>query len=155
MAITPETLVELIESTVAARLEAEGKMRDLRQQIEELDVECSELAQEEQGYRLALARRFPDAAASSAPEAAPRADVGLFALQNDIASQPRSDAVESAVRVLTQGAEAATPAAIEEFLHERGRSDTRDAIGAALSYLNRNSRVINVGRAQWRLVGSQ
>lgn len=151
MAITPDMLVELIESTVAARVEAEDKMRDLRRQMDELDVECSQLTQEEQGYRLALARRFPDAAAASTPQQAPRLEVGLFALQNDIVDQPRSDAVESAIRVLTQDGEPATPAAIEAFLHERGRSDSRDAIGAALAYLNRTDRVVNVARGQWRL----
>lgn len=151
MAITPDVLVELIESTVTARREAEEKILDLRRQIEALDVECSELAQEEQGYRLALTRRFPEAPQASPPQEPTRHEVGLFALQNDIVSQPRSDAVEAAVRVLTRDGGTATPAAIEAFLHERGRTDSRDAIGAALAYLNRSDRVINVARAQWRL----
>ncbi|WP_344785361.1 hypothetical protein [Microbacterium kribbense] len=151
MTITPQLLMELIESTIAARRETEDTIRDLRQQLEQLDDERSALEQEEQGYRLALTRRFPEAAAVSAPESAPHAEAGLFPLADDIADQSRSDAVETAVRVLTQAADFATPAGIEEFLQQHGRSDSRDAIGAALAYLNRSSRVANVGRAKWQL----
>lgn len=151
MAITPEVLVELIDSTVVAREETEARLRDIRQELEELENERAALEQEEEGYRAALARRFPEIAAESAPEEAPRADVGLFPLADDFTTQPRSDAVETAVRILTQEAPSASPADIESFLRDRGRSDSRDAVGAALAYLNRTSRVTNVGRGQWRL----
>lgn len=151
MPITADTLLELIESTIAARQETETKIRDLMEQIQELETERDDLRVEEQGYRLALARRFPDSAAATT-EARTSAVVGLFSLDDGLERQPRSDAVETAVKILSRGPEGfATPAAIEEFLHERGRDDSRDAIGAALAYLNRNSRVMNVGRGQWKL----
>lgn len=157
MAITPETLIELIENTISTRMERADEIRNLRQECERLEMKLEELQQEEQGYRLALARRFPDVAGMSVPVSSPTpsAQAGLFALPDDLVTQSRSDAVEAAIRVLTRTASVASPAAIEEFLRSRGRDDTRDAIGAALAYLNRTDRVKNVGRGQWRLKESR
>lgn len=149
MPITPDMLIELIESTITAREDTEAQIRKLAEKIQELEKGREELRTEEQGYRLALARRFPDTVAETAE--APTS-TGLFSLDNGLEQQTRSDAVETAVRILSRGPEGfATPAAIEEFLEERGRDDSRDAIGATLAYLNRSSRVANVGRGKWKL----
>ncbi|MEI5585410.1 MULTISPECIES: hypothetical protein [unclassified Agromyces] len=149
MAITASTLVELIESTIEARHETDKQIQALRRELEGLEVKRDQLLQEEQGYRFALARRFPDEdidapnfAADSAPGSVRRTD--------DFLKQTRADAVEAAVRSIADERGTASPAAIEEFLRAGGRDDTRDAIGAALAYLNRTDRVVNVARGQWQ-----
>lgn len=149
MAITPEMLMELIESAIEARQEIEDDLRELAKRAERLERERDEIRLEEQGYRLALARHFPD----SAPvrETSASASNALFAIEDGIATMARTDAVEFAVRHLSrEPGEVATPAEIEEFLRARGRDDSRDAIGAALAYLNRNGRVQNVSRGRWQ-----
>lgn len=149
MTINAELLIELIDSTVSAREKVEKRMSELREELESLTDDIDSLNLEEQGYRLALARRFPTAHAPG-EESAPGTRTPLLSLDGDLAARSRSDAVETAVRMIARDAPAASPTAIEEFLHERGRDDTRDAIGAALAYLKRTNRVTRVSRGQWQ-----
>ncbi|WP_298944582.1 hypothetical protein [uncultured Microbacterium sp.] len=150
MAITAETLIELIQSAIDARAIAESRIDAKREELAELERELDLLEQEEQGYRLALTRRFPETPSEDVPGSMPAVNEGLFPLVDDIASQGRSDAVWTAVKMLSRTGSTASPAGIEDFLRERGRDDSRDAIGAALAYLNRTKRVVRVGRGQWR-----
>ncbi|WP_300591638.1 hypothetical protein [Microbacterium sp.] len=151
MSITPDTFLELIQSAAAVRAETQQEVDRLRKELQQLEATIASLEQEEQGYRLALARRFPDTAGAHLPQPQPGDEPELFPLEDDLRKQSRSDAVETAVRVISKTEVSATPAHIEAFLHERGRDDTRDAIGAALAYLNRTGRVTNIARGQWRL----
>jgi hypothetical protein len=151
MSITPDTFLELIQSAAAVRADTQREVDRLRKELQKLEAAIASLEQEEQGYRLALARRFPEAADAQLPQPQPGDEPELFPLEDDLRKQSRSDAVEAAVRVITKTEPSATPTLIEEFLHERGRDDTRDAIGAALAYLNRNGRVTNIARGHWRL----
>jgi hypothetical protein len=150
MAINAELLIELIESTIAARKDVEKTRNDLRRKLEDLSEEIEALDRDEQGSRLSLARRFPNAEAPG-NESAPAERAGLFSLGTEFDAQSRSDAVEAAVRTITREQPTASPAEIELFLRERGRDDTRDAIGAALAYLNRTDRVTRVSRGQWQI----
>jgi len=88
------------------------------------------------------------------PERPPheRATTGSLAFklgENDWTWKPRTDAVSEAVAHLTNTQGYATPLSIQEFLNTRNREESRDLIGAALSYLRTADRVENVARGQW------
>jgi len=151
MDITVDVLKKLIEDSIAARADVDAKRRDLQELMFELDREHAQLRAEEEAYRSAIARLFPEqidevAVSSDADVQAPPTGKGF-------ASLPRTEAVKAAVWDLGSGSSAAAPAEIEDYLHERGRTDTRDNIGAALAYLHRKHLVRRVSRGQWRPAG--
>lgn len=153
MAITLETLTELIAGSRAAREEVEQEITAVEHQLAVLERKQNELQREEEGHRLALARLFPESS-DAMPTPVEQENTLLFPAESDLAPLPRTVAVEAAVRDLSAGSALASPSAIEQWLHERGRSDERDAIGAALSYLNKRGSIRRESRGAWRFVGS-
>ena len=151
MDIELSTFQSLIEGTRSARARLEAQLAQLRGQVHELEREKENLTMEIVGYQLALRRLFPDETPVEL-----EVESGMFELQSDGQSEPyssmtRTKAVEQAVRALTSAGNPASPAEIEEFLARNGRTDTRDQIGAALSYLNKKKILERASRANWRV----
>ncbi len=150
MPITEEVLAELVQDTVAARRVVEQRIRDLESQIADLDRERDELLKEEEGHKLALARLFPHAASATSPSGESSGQSPLFPIDEDLSRISRTDAIEKAVHAINAAeGRPASPAEIEDYLSNHHRSDTRDQIGAALSYLRVSDRIQRVGRGQW------
>lgn len=150
MAITEEVLTELVEDTVAERRAVERRVRDLEAQITDLKEKREELLKEEEGHRLALARLFPNAAALSAPHGGNGPNT-LFPVEQDLSRISRTEAIERAVQALSGATgQPTSPGDVESYLNARNRTDTRDQIGAALSYLRTVGRIERVGRGQWK-----
>ena len=152
MAITPEMLTELIDDTIAARRSVEQRIRDLESQASRLSREREQLLKEEEGHRLTLERLFPHALAAHSSDVASSGQGSLFPVAEDLSSHSRTDAVEAAVRALSGSDRTASPAEIEAYLRDHSRDDTRDQIGAALSYLRVSGRIDRHGRGQWSAV---
>lgn len=150
MAITAETLMELIDDARANRVRIDSDITRVRDELTHLEQRLVEARAEEEMYRLTLERKFP----STSTMAEPTALEGLDEANEDMSEFSRTDAVAQAVRVIATQSGVASPEAVEHYLRSRNRSDTRDAIGAALAYLNRRGKVRNVGRARWTWSGS-
>lgn len=67
---------------------------------------------------------------------------------DDWSGIPRTDAVERVLRELA-GDDGLSPNEIHSLLQERGRSDVRDHVSAALTHLKNNGRAHRSGRAKW------
>jgi hypothetical protein len=153
MALSAEDWIEMIEDANRAYEDAQAELRRAKERVFELS-EKSEVFQQERNFFIAsFERRFPDHASPDAISEQHNPQIDLFPhpWADDWSNETRSDAVEHAVREITEKNEYATPAQIEEFLSSKNREDTRDAIGATLAYLNKTSKVHSTGRAQWAI----
>lgn len=148
MAISMETLKELISDAQRSRESVEKSLADVQARFQELAAERDELRREEETYRATLARRFPTADAPLSQEL----DLEIESNEEsgeDWVNMARTDAVEKVVLLLSDEQGVVRPADIEGELRRRGRTDSRDAIGGALAYLNKNGRVKSVGYGTW------
>lgn len=152
MAITFETLNELIMDARDAREKAELELARALATVEELRRRQQQLREEEDAYVATLTRRFPDAQTGLAPISEDSFETGVdVAAPTEWAAMPRTTAVERAIAELTKTKDTASPADIEMLLRTNGRSDGRDEIGGAIAHLNRTGKIQRVGRAQWVL----
>ena len=147
MTISAEVLTEFIREAQSAYDDVQEQLRLLAERQSELGKQRDEIAEERDAFIASLERRFPDTKV-------PQADVTKYPLSfevpvDDWSNLSRSDVVERVVKQLTEEKGFATPAEIESILDSKNRADTRDAIGAALAYLNRSHKVHSVKRAQW------
>lgn len=155
MAITAESLSELIQETRKAFADVEDELVQLRKREAELQKQREDLAGEEEAFVSSLRRRFPDYDVSGSPLASPinREELGKSE-DVDWREMPRSEAVLRAVTELNDTSGSASPGEIEELLRSRQRGDSRDNIGAALAYLNRSKKIWRRGRGDW-VVGAR
>lgn len=145
MAISAEDLIEIIGETRRARVALEGELEAVRKREGELVEELSSLRTEEEAFRANLARRFPNVDAEFDPSET-GAGVANQGAWIDLA---RTAAVDLAVRQLTKEKGFATPADVETILLMNGRVETRDNIGAALSYLRVAGKIDRRDRGEW------
>ena len=157
MAVDYQTLIDLIDDARKARAEVDVELADTERRVSELRQRQQVLREEEDMYTLTLTRRFPGEQAGLAAVTPESFDSGFdMPIQLDWLAMPRTDAVELAIQEITSNVmvDAASPGDIENFLRNRGRDDSREAIGGAIAHLNRTSRIQSVGRAQWALADS-
>ncbi len=151
MAITAETLLELVNDARDARLALERQIAEIEAKVEELHTQREELEEEEQGYMATLQRRFPQAVPAAQQDDDENTLLPGFVTKGGVPSMPRTAAVQMAIDVLDEANGHATPAGIEAWLHERGRDDDRDQIGGAIAHLNRTGKIHSVGRGMWKI----
>lgn len=155
MAITADSLTELVLETRRAYAEVNAELEAAQERVLDLIQQRENVASEEEAFVASLCRRFPDhKIPGDEPIKKPtdpiQLDGGMSIIPKDNWSyDSRSDAVQRAVAELTEAKGFATPAEIEQLLKTRARDDSRDAIGAALAYLNRTNKVYSRARAEW------
>ena len=151
MAITAETLIDLILETRRAFVDVDTELSTLKMREAELRLARQQMADEEEAFVASLQRRFPGEEVPGKSPAIEAEDEGNFFQipEDDWQHEARSDAILRAVKELTESAGVASPGSIEELLHARNRDDSRDAIGASLAYLNRTNRIWRQGRGAW------
>ena len=150
MDIDQSTLQALIQGTQSASALIEARLDELRREVSSLERDRDNLAVEIAGYQLALRRLFPGEGSEELEFTLGEPDAGREGRAESYRSMTRIKAVEQAVRALTDAGDPASPAEIEDFLARNGRTDTRDQIGAALSYLNKKKILERASRAKWR-----
>lgn len=143
MAVSEAELLDLIEDARKERARLEAEITAARSNLAQLDQKKADVSREQEALVLSLRRLFPHAEA-------PQLESDDLA---DLSQHSRMAAVSCAVKDLDAREGIATPAGIEAFLHSRGRSDSRDAIGAALSYLRSHGKVRSISRGRWRWIG--
>lgn len=151
MDIDQSTLQSLIEGSRAAHARLDEQLDDLRAEVQRLERERENLAIEMAGYQLAMRRLFPEVPFVELEQEPAASDVRSDPQAEAYTSMTRIKAVEEAVRSLTSTGNPASPTEIEDFLVRNGRTDTRDQIGAALSYLNKKKILERAARANWRV----
>lgn len=147
MAITAESLMELILEAQKANEEVEIELAAVQTRLAALTKRSDALKAEEEAFRASFERRYPgklEPALSTVPAAVARTSP-----ENGWSTLSRTDSVQEAVKSLTEVKDFATPSEIENLLREKGRTDSRDNIGAALAYLNRIGKVHRRARAEW------
>ena len=160
MAVTSTTLIELVQEAQDSLEAIEDELIKLQARAAELVTTRDVLKEEERALLLILKRRYPGALPEAGLEqgpkeeesgAEPKREVGaVFQLDpNDWSYKTRTEAVVDAVEFLTEQNGTASPPSIEDLLKHRNRSDKRDAIGAALAYLNRTKKIWRRGRGDW------
>lgn len=157
MAITAESLLELIKDVRGARADVAGKIPAAEKALADLREEDQGLAVEEQNYRATLTRRYPDRLVDA--DIVPDIPYSPDATRPQVTSSataaaewlylPRTLAVERVVSYFTDVKGFATPGDIERFLGQQGRTDSRDEVGGALAHLKRTEKIHSTGRAQW------
>jgi hypothetical protein len=154
VAVTAESLKELIDEAQRAYDDVSEELDRALARVQELTEQRAAISAERDAFIASLERRYPDQAVPT-PETPKGLSFKIVELPpNDWSYLNRSEAVERAVKELTELENFATPAAIQDLLAERGREDNRDAISAALAYLNRTNKVHSLARAQW-IYGAQ
>jgi len=142
MTVSFETFSLILDDAADAVRKKEEELEKAQREVERISQERDELRRERDTLAAVARRRFPGTTIQG--------QQGVSAFE-DWADLPRTSAVLEAVRRLTEESPWASPGAIERFLREQGRDDTRDYVGAALAYLNRNEKVENKGRGRWAL----
>lgn len=152
MAVSAESLTELIVEAQKAYVDIQTELDKLANRVLELNDQRDAIAAERDAFISSLERRYPGAEVPMAATGKPDTHVGFREVPADDWSVfNRSEVVLRAVKELTEEKSFATPAEIEERLKSKNRDDGRDAIGAALAYLNRSSahKIYSRARAQW------
>jgi hypothetical protein len=150
VAVTAESLTELITEAQKAYDEVQREIDALNERLGVLAEQRTDLQIERDAFISSLERRFPDA-----PVPVPNAKLRISSITassiapDDWSYLNRSEAVERAVKELTEQKGHATPAEIQDLLSRRRRDDDRTAIGASLAHLNRSKKIHSLTRAQW------
>ncbi|HTN57631.1 MAG TPA: hypothetical protein VL043_05145 [Protaetiibacter sp.] len=76
-------------------------------------------------------------------------DDATGAIEEDWSDKERLWSIIQAVFAETNRVGHATPASVAEYLAARGRTEDKDNVGAALSYLRKQGTVARVARGQW------
>lgn len=153
MAVSAESLIDLIEEAQKAYNDIQKELNDIASRTLELNKQRDAIAKERDAFTSSLERRYPgtpvpvDDSQTGPSTRVPPCFVEIPA--DDWSLYNRSEVVERSVKELTEEKGFATPAEVEAMLKSKNRSDNRDAIGAALAYLNRTKKVYSRARAEW------
>lgn len=160
MVDSPDTLADALADVSNRRVSLEGEATRLEGQLTNVRQALREATNQESVLRTIIKDRTSanqpplfeeptsDTPATSETPALPLASLSL-ANTDDWANLSRSWVVLAAVAMLAQEKGFASPGDIQELLAARNRDDSRDLIGAALSYLRTKGEVVSLGRAQW------
>jgi len=143
MAVTREILLALISDARTAVDLAEGKRVLARAAYAKANSAMEEVGSELTAYEATLARLFPDAVPTEPTITSQPVEL------EDWTSFTRAHAVQMAVRQTADRNGFATVTDILAVLPAHGVEITRNQIGGATAYLNRNHLIHSIGRARW------
>lgn len=144
---SPLTVDEMIAQLGAARTAAQEELAILEPEIAGMEEKIKRVG-ELRTLRDELQRE--EAALISATHRLSSGHTTTYRIPNDDwSSEQRVSAVLRAVKELTERDGYATPDSIESFFRSRNRTDSKDKIGAALSYLRDKKQVHSPARARW------
>jgi phage shock protein A len=143
------TLADALADVAKRRAKLEGEVGHLENQLNAMRGALREAANQESVLRSIIKGRASSAAPSLPLFEGEDEPENATAPTNDWANLSRTWVVLEAVAEVTKTKPYASPADVEELLASRNRTDDRDVIGAALSYLRKKGELVQLGRAQW------
>lgn len=147
------TLAEALATVSGRRAMIERELGSLEKNLMDLRTDLREAANQEAVLRSLIESRAGtsgdssvDLSQSATADAAP---------VEDWSNLSRKWVVREAVAEITRTKPFASPGDIEALLATRNRSDDKDNVGAALSYLRKRGEVVQLGRAQWGIPSNE
>lgn len=137
-----DSIAAALAQTTAARTAIETKIEGLENELANLRRELRAVQTRESV--------LADFVSASSPTATPEPDDELS--EKDWSKYQRTDAVVAAVNEIQRSKQYASPGDIEAFFAARKRTDDKNVIGAALSYLRKSNKLVNVSRGLWKTI---